>query len=44
MTIEQIAKAMQELGLSYWAITDHSKTSVQANGLDVARLRQQLKR
>ncbi len=43
MTIEQIAKAMQELGLAYWAITDHSKTSIQANGLDATRLRQQLK-
>ncbi|HEX4263438.1 MAG TPA: DNA polymerase/3'-5' exonuclease PolX [Verrucomicrobiae bacterium] len=43
MTIEQIAKAMRELGLSYWAITDHSKSSVQANGLDTTRLRQQLK-
>jgi DNA polymerase (family 10) len=43
MTIEQIAKAMRELGLSYWAITDHSKTSIQANGLDAARLRQQIK-
>lgn len=43
MTLEQIAKAMQELGLAYWAITDHSKTSVQANGLDAKRLRQQIK-
>lgn len=43
MTTEQIAKAMHELGLSYWAITDHSKSSIQANGLDVTRLRQQLK-
>jgi DNA polymerase (family 10) len=43
MTTEQIAKAMRELGLAYWAITDHSKSSVQANGLDAARLRQQLK-
>jgi DNA polymerase (family 10) len=43
MTLEQIAKAMRELGLAYWAITDHSKTSFQANGLDPARLRQQIK-
>jgi DNA polymerase (family 10) len=34
---------MQELGFSYWAITDHSKSSFQANGLDATRLRQQLK-
>jgi len=39
----EIAKAMQELGLAYWGITDHSKSSVQANGLDATRVRQQLK-
>jgi DNA polymerase (family X) len=43
MTLDQIAKAMNELGLAYWAITDHSKTSIQANGLDAARLREQIK-
>jgi DNA polymerase (family 10) len=41
-TPQDIAKAMQELGLSYWAITDHSKSSVQANGLDSERLRKQI--
>ncbi len=41
-TIAEIAKAMNELGLAYWAITDHSKSSFQANGLDVARVRKQL--
>jgi DNA polymerase (family 10) len=40
---EDIAKAMRELGLAYWGITDHSKSSFQANGLDAARVRQQLK-
>ncbi|HWX22099.1 MAG TPA: DNA polymerase/3'-5' exonuclease PolX [Candidatus Binatia bacterium] len=40
---EEIAKAMCELGLAYWGITDHSKSSFQANGLDEARVRQQLK-
>jgi DNA polymerase (family 10) len=40
---EEIAKAMCELGLAYWGITDHSKSSFQANGLDPARVRQQLK-
>jgi DNA polymerase (family 10) len=40
---EEIAKSMRELGLAYWGITDHSKSSFQANGLDAARLRQQLK-
>ncbi len=39
----EIAKAMQELGLAYWAVTDHSKSSVQANGLDANRLRQEIK-
>jgi len=40
---EEIAKAMRELGLACWGITDHSKSSFQANGLDAVRLRQQLK-
>ena len=40
---DEIARAMPELGLSYWGITDHSKSSVQANGLDPARVREQLK-
>jgi DNA polymerase (family 10) len=31
------------LGLEYWAITDHSKSSFQAHGLDAARLSEQLK-
>jgi len=39
---EEIARAMRELGLAYWAITDHSKASFQANGLDAVRLRQEL--
>ena len=42
-TLEEIAEFMADLGLEYWAITDHSKSSVQANGLDVKRLREQLK-
>jgi DNA polymerase (family 10) len=41
-TLEQIATSMVELGLSYWAITDHSKSSFQANGLDAARVRKQI--
>ncbi|MGH7939803.1 MAG: DNA polymerase/3'-5' exonuclease PolX [Limisphaerales bacterium] len=40
--LEDIARFMDELGLQYWAITDHSKASFQANGLDAARLREQL--
>jgi len=42
-TLDEIASSMQQLGFSYWAITDHSKSSFQANGLDVARLRKQIK-
>jgi len=42
-TLEEIAAYMEELGLTYWAITDHSKASFQANGLDAKRLREQLK-
>lgn len=41
-TLEEIAEHMIELGCSYWAITDHSKSSYQANGLTPDRLRQQL--
>src|SRR5439155_11300478 len=40
---EEIAKYMENLGLEYWAITDHSKSSFQANGLDAKRVRDQLK-
>jgi DNA polymerase (family 10) len=40
-TLEEIAAHMEDLGLEYWAITDHSKSSVQANGLDARRLREQ---
>jgi len=41
-SIEEIAMQMNELGCAYWAITDHSKSSVQANGLQPERLRKQL--
>jgi len=41
-TLEEIATHASDLGLAYWAITDHSKSSFQANGLDAARLRQQM--
>ncbi len=42
-SLEEIAHYMEDLGLSYWAITDHSKSSFQANGLDAKRLREQIK-
>jgi DNA polymerase (family 10) len=41
-TLEEIAAYMEELGLEYWAITDHSKASYQANGLDPKRLGEQI--
>jgi DNA polymerase (family 10) len=34
---------MEELGLAYWGITDHSRASFQANGLDPKRVREQIK-
>jgi DNA polymerase (family 10) len=40
--LEEIAEYMEELGLAYWAITDHSKSSFQAKGLDAKRVRQQI--
>jgi len=40
---DEIAKAMCELGLAYWGVTDHSKSSFQANGLDADRVRQEIK-
>ncbi len=42
-TLETIVEHMQELGCDYWAITDHSKSSFQAHGLDPARLRDEIK-
>ena len=41
-TLSDIADHALEHGLAYWAITDHSKASFQAQGLDAERLRQQL--
>ena len=41
-TLEEIAAYMEDLGLEYWAITDHSKASFQANGLGAKRLREQI--
>lgn len=39
---EEIARFMHGLGCDYWAITDHSKSSFQANGLDADRLRKEI--
>lgn len=42
-SLEDIAAHAQELGCAYWAITDHSRASVQANGLSTSRLRDQIR-
>jgi DNA polymerase (family 10) len=42
-TLAEIAQFMDGLGLDYWAVTDHSRSSFQANGLDAKRLRAQIK-
>lgn len=41
-SLEETAGAMAELGLDYWAVTDHSKSSVQARGLPPEKVRQQI--
>jgi DNA polymerase (family 10) len=42
-TIDDIVAHARSLGLAYWALTDHSRASFQANGLDEVRIRRQLK-
>lgn len=42
-TLEEISNYMQELGCAYWAITDHSHSSFQANGLSAEKLQEQIK-
>lgn len=42
-TIEQMAEAAKAMGYEYLAITDHSKSSVIANGLSDERLRAHIK-
>ncbi len=41
-SLDEIAAHMDGLGCAYWAITDHSRASFQANGLDADKLRRQL--
>ena len=41
-SLEEMATAAQDLGLQYLGIADHSRSSVQAGGLDRARLRAQV--
>jgi DNA polymerase (family X) len=41
--LEEVAAHMAELGFSYWAITDHSRSSFVARGLDGSRLLDQIR-
>jgi DNA polymerase (family X) len=41
-SMAEIAAFMEDLGCDYWAITDHSKSSFQANGLAPERLLRQV--
>jgi DNA polymerase (family X) len=41
-TLEEMATAGQELGLEYLGIAEHSKSSIQAHGIDVVKLRSQV--
>ena len=41
-TLEEMAAAAEDLGLDYLGISDHSKSSFQANGLDEKRLLEQV--
>jgi len=41
-SLEEMAAAAQSLGLQYLGIADHSRSSIQAHGLDQARLRAQM--
>lgn len=41
-SLEEMARAAHDLGLQYLGIADHSRSSVQANGLDIPRLQKQL--
>jgi DNA polymerase (family X) len=43
-TLQEMADAAQELGLQYLGISDHSKSSFQAHGLDEKRLLSQVER
>jgi DNA polymerase (family 10) len=41
-TLEEMATAAQQLGLQYLGIAEHSKSSMQAHGIDAAKLREQM--
>ena len=41
-TLEEMAEAARELGLEYLGIAEHSKSSIQAHGIDAAKLKSQI--
>ena len=41
-TLEEMIMAAQELGLEYLGIAEHSKSSIQAHGIDAVKLRAQI--
>ena len=41
-SLEEVAAMADEMGCAYWAITDHSRSSFVANGLDEKRVEEQL--
>ena len=41
-TLDEIVETMMGLGLSYWAVTDHSQASFQAHALRPERVREQI--
>src|SRR6267378_1416780 len=41
-SVEEMAAAAQELGLEYLGIADHSRSSIQAHGIDEPKLRAQI--
>ncbi|MFL6516380.1 MAG: DNA polymerase/3'-5' exonuclease PolX [Chthoniobacterales bacterium] len=43
-TLEEMAAAAQELGLGYLGVAEHSRSSIQAHGLDEVKLRAQMQR
>ena len=43
-TLEEMAAAAQELGLEYLGMAEHSRSSIQAHGLDETKLRAQMAR
>src|SRR5262249_60899771 len=41
-SLEEMAAAAQELGLEYLGVAEHSKSSIQAHGIDAMKLKSQV--